>query len=60
MSILDEFLTYEKIYLVIFSLVVVVIIFVGRRLVNRSITSFCEKAKLEKHIRNLLRMVSDI
>ena len=60
MSILDEFLTYEKIYLVIFSLVVVVIIFVGRRLVNRSITSFCEKAKLEKHIRNLLRMVSNI
>ena len=57
---LEEFFTYEKLYLTIFSLIVIVAVFLAKKLVSRSINSFCEKAKLEKNIRNLLRMVSDI
>ena len=57
---LEEFFTYEKLYLAIFSLVIIVAVFVAKKLVSRSINGFCEKARLEKNIRNLLRMVSDI
>ena len=60
MSMLDEFFTYEKLYLAIFSLVVIATIFVVRWLINRSITSFCERTRLEKHVRNILRMLSNI
>lgn len=60
MSMLEEFFTYDKLYLAVFSLVVIVAVFVAKKLVSRSINGFCEKARLEKNIRNLLRMVSDI
>lgn len=55
-----DFFTYETLYLAIFSLVVVVAIFIGRKLVDRSIAKFCEKAKLEEHVENLLKMISKI
>ena len=57
---LEEFFTYEKLYLAIFSLVVIVAVFVAKKLVSRSIKGFCEKARLEKNIQNILRMVLDI
>ena len=57
---LEEFFTYEKLYLAIFSLIVIAAVFVVRRLVNRSIVGFCEKARLKKHIGNILRMLANI
>ena len=47
-------------YLAIISLIVFVVILVIRRVVNKSITGFCARAKLEKHVGNVLRMLSNI
>jgi hypothetical protein len=60
MSMFEEFFTYEILYLVVFSLAVVVAVFIVRKLVNRSLTTFSEKAGLEKHVQNILRMISNI
>jgi len=57
---LEEFFTYEKIYLIVFSLIAVVAIFVVRWLVNRSIITFSKRARLERHVQNILRMSSNI
>ncbi len=57
---LEDFFTYEKIYLAVISFIVVVVILVIRRLVNKSITSFCARLRLEKHIANMLSMLSNI
>lgn len=53
-------MTYDKIYLIVFSLIVVVAIFVVRWLVNRSIVTFSERAGLERHVQNILRMSSNV
>jgi hypothetical protein len=60
MSMLEAFFTYEKLYLAVFSFIVVVAIFLVRWLVNRSITTFSEKAKVERHVQNILRMITNI
>ena len=60
MSMLEKFFTYEVLYLVIFSLAIGVAIFIVRKLVNRSLITFSEKTGLEKHVQNILRMVSNI
>ena len=54
---LEEFFTYEKLYLAIFSLVVIVAVFVAKKLVSRSIKGFCEKARLARALahKSLLR-----
>lgn len=57
---LEKFFTYEVLYLVIFSLAIGVAIFIVRKLVNRSLITFSEKTGLEKHVQNILRMVSNI
>ena len=57
---LVEFFSYEKLYLVFLSFIVIAAVLVVRWLVNRSIVGFCEKASLEKHVGNILRMLSKI
>ncbi len=60
MSMLEEFFTLQKLYLAVYSLIVVATVFVVRKIVNSSIAHFCDKTKLDKHVRNMLRMISNI
>jgi hypothetical protein len=55
-----EWFTYEKLYLIVFSLIVGLAIFVVRWLINRSIGAFAERARLERHVQNILRMSSNV
>jgi hypothetical protein len=56
----EEIFTYQRLYQVIFSLIVLLAVFVFRRLVNGSINRFSERAKLEKHVQNILKVIADI
>lgn len=60
MSSLLEFFTYERLYSIIISLIVVAAIFIMEALVKRVITRFSQRAELKKHLENILKLVSRI
>jgi hypothetical protein len=60
MSFPFEFLTYERLYPIIISLIVFTAVFVTEKIVKRLITRFSERAGLKKHLENILTLVSRI
>ena len=55
-----EIFTYEKLYSIILSFIVVVAIFLTERLLKRVITRFSQRAELKKHLENILALVARI
>ena len=54
------YLTLDKIYLIIITLFLLVSVIVVERILRRSIRKFSKKAKLEKHLENILVLIARI
>ncbi len=56
----EDFFTLENLYLITVSFVVIVVVFIAEGIVKKAIRRFTSRTGLEKHIENMLRLLSRI
>lgn len=60
MSFVEQFLTLEKLYSIVLTVIAVFAIFITEKLVKKAITRFRKRARLRRHVENLLVMITRI